>query len=66
VAWKDKRFLVIGDDGHLLPLDEILDEIMDIAIDHYGGNVSAISEHLGVARTTVYKRLRRRVARRAG
>ena len=50
---------VIEADDHVRPLDEILDDVVSIAIDHYGGNVSATAEYLGVTRATVYSRLRR-------
>ena len=58
---------VIAADDHVVPLDDILDDVMALAIDHYNGNVAAVAEYLGLARATVYnyiKRNRRRDALR--
>ena len=41
-------------------MEDILDDVTAIAVDHYGGNVSAAAEYLGVTRATVYRRMKRR------
>ncbi len=46
-------------DGHFRRMENILDDVTAIAVDHYGGNVSAAAQYLGLARATVYKRLKK-------
>ena len=56
---------VITADDHVVPLDDIIDDVMSLALDHYNGNVAAVAEYLGVARATVYNYIKRNRCRDA-
>jgi DNA-binding NtrC family response regulator len=44
-------------DGHLRTLQQIEDDIICLAISHYRGNMSEIARHLGIGRSTLYRKL---------
>ena len=55
---------IVEENGHIRRLDQIRDEIIDIALLHYGGRQGKVARHLGIGRTTLYKYLKERDARR--
>ncbi|MDP2205893.1 MAG: helix-turn-helix domain-containing protein, partial [Alphaproteobacteria bacterium] len=46
------------DKGRLRPLQEIIDEVVRHALAYSGDNISAAAKMLGVARSTLYKKLK--------
>jgi len=48
---------LLDGDNHIRPLAEIEADVIRIAIAHYRGSVSEVARHLGIGRTTVYRKL---------
>jgi DNA-binding NtrC family response regulator len=58
-AGNDNRsgVLVHSGNGHLRTLQQIEDDYICLAISHYHGNMSEIARHLGISRSTLYRKL---------
>jgi DNA-binding NtrC family response regulator len=55
----DARALrLIDEAGGLRSLDDLEAEIIRFALNHCGGQISAVSRHLGIGRSTLYRKLR--------
>ena len=55
----DARALrLIDEAGGLRSLDDLEAEIIRFALNHCGGHISAVSRHLGIGRSTLYRKLR--------
>ena len=48
----------LADDGHIRPLNEIEEEMIRLAIDHYGGRMAEVARRLGIGRSTLYRKLK--------
>jgi DNA-binding NtrC family response regulator len=48
----------LADDGHVRPLTEIEEEMILLAIDHYGGRMAEVARRLGIGRSTLYRKLK--------
>jgi DNA-binding NtrC family response regulator len=48
----------LADDGHVRPLTEIEEEMIRLAIDHYGGRMAEVARRLGIGRSTLYRKLK--------
>ena len=53
-------------DGHFRRMEDIIDDVTAIAIDHNSGNVAAAARYLGVTRGTVYRRMKNRAESQSG
>jgi DNA-binding NtrC family response regulator len=49
---------LMGEDGELRRLDELEADIIRFALAHYRGHMSAVSRHLGIGRSTLYRKLK--------
>jgi transcriptional regulator of acetoin/glycerol metabolism len=47
---------VFNNDGHLRTLSEIEADIIRLGLKVYNGNITAIAHHLGVGRSTIYRK----------
>jgi DNA-binding NtrC family response regulator len=47
-----------NDAGHMRRLEEIENEVIRLAIDHYDGHMSEIARRLGIGRSTLYRKLK--------
>jgi DNA-binding NtrC family response regulator len=48
----------LADDGHVRPLVAIEEEMIRLAIDHYGGRMAEVARRLGIGRSTLYRKLK--------
>lgn len=48
----------LADDGHVRTLVEIEEEMIRLAIDHYGGRMAEVARRLGIGRSTLYRKLK--------
>ncbi|MBN8531137.1 MAG: helix-turn-helix domain-containing protein [Alphaproteobacteria bacterium] len=46
-----------GDNGHFKRMEELEKEIIQQALDFYGGSISEAARRLGVGRSTLYRKL---------
>lgn len=51
-------FDIFGDDGELRELEAVEKDLIQFAIDHYGGHMSEVSRRLGIGRSTLYRKVR--------
>jgi DNA-binding NtrC family response regulator len=47
-----------NESGQMRTLDDLEAEIIRFALTHYRGHMSAISRHLGIGRSTLYRKLK--------
>ena len=50
---------LFGSDGHLRKLEDIVADIIGIAIELYAGRLAEVSRRLCIGRSTLYRRLER-------
>jgi DNA-binding NtrC family response regulator len=50
--------LLISDNGEMRTLAELEAQAIRFALVHYQGHMSAISRHLGIGRSTLYRKLK--------
>ena len=48
----------LDDTGHVRELTAIEEEMIRIAIDHYGGRMTEVAKRLGIGRSTLYRKLK--------
>lgn len=48
----------LDEHGHVRPMALIEEEIIRIAIDHYGGRMTEVAKRLGIGRSTLYRKLK--------
>ncbi|PKR89301.1 sigma-54-dependent Fis family transcriptional regulator [Pleomorphomonas diazotrophica] len=48
----------LADDGHVRALVAIEEEMIRLAIDHYGGRMAEVARRLGIGRSTLYRKLK--------
>lgn len=48
----------LDDTGHVRELSAIEEEMIRIAIDHYGGRMTEVAKRLGIGRSTLYRKLK--------
>ncbi|MBH0239437.1 sigma-54-dependent transcriptional regulator [Methylobrevis albus] len=48
----------LADDGHVRTLSAIEEEMIRLAIAHYGGRMAEVARRLGIGRSTLYRKLR--------
>ncbi|WP_075215474.1 sigma-54-dependent transcriptional regulator [Mongoliimonas terrestris] len=48
----------LADDGHIRTLALIEEEMIRLAIDHYGGRMAEVARRLGIGRSTLYRKLK--------
>ncbi|WP_237154420.1 sigma-54-dependent transcriptional regulator [Oryzibacter oryziterrae] len=48
----------LADDGHVRSLTEVEEEMIRLAIDHYGGRMAEVARRLGIGRSTLYRKLK--------
>ncbi|WP_181706608.1 sigma-54-dependent transcriptional regulator [Chthonobacter rhizosphaerae] len=48
----------LADDGHVRTLALIEEEMIRLAIDHYGGRMAEVARRLGIGRSTLYRKLK--------
>lgn len=53
-----KTVRLTGKAGQLRTLEQIEDDVLQLAIHHCGGNVTKAARDLGIGRSTVYRRLK--------
>lgn len=46
---------VFDDSGHIRPLDELCNDIMEIALVRYDGSPAIAARHLQIGRSTLYR-----------
>jgi DNA-binding NtrC family response regulator len=46
------------DDGHVRTLTDVEEEMIRLAIDHYGGRMAEVARRLGIGRSTLYRKLK--------
>jgi len=49
---------IFDEGGHLRRLEEVERDLIEFAIEHYGGHMSEIARRLGIGRSTLYRKLR--------
>jgi DNA-binding NtrC family response regulator len=49
---------VLNEEGHVRTLQELEHELIRIAIDHYGAQMSEVARRLGIGRSTLYRKLK--------
>ncbi|MCP1200374.1 sigma-54 dependent transcriptional regulator [Notoacmeibacter sp. MSK16QG-6] len=54
----DGFLAALDSDDHIRPLTEIEEEMIRLAIDHYGGQMSEVARRLGIGRSTLYRKLK--------
>ncbi len=47
-----------GIDGHVRPLEQIEGDVIRHALEHYEGQMSKVARHLGIGRSTLYRKVR--------
>ncbi|WP_114389477.1 sigma-54-dependent transcriptional regulator [Notoacmeibacter marinus] len=57
-ALMDGFLAALDSDDHIRPLTEIEEEMIRLAIDHYGGQMSEVARRLGIGRSTLYRKLK--------
>ena len=48
----------LSDDGHVRTLTAVEEEMIRLAIDHYGGRMAEVARRLGIGRSTLYRKLK--------
>jgi len=48
----------LDSDGHVRDLAAIEEEMIKVAIDHYGGRMTEVAKRLGIGRSTLYRKLK--------
>lgn len=48
----------LDQNGHVRELNAIEEEMIRIAIEHYGGRMSEVARRLGIGRSTLYRKLK--------
>jgi len=54
----DEKVRFLDRDGHLRSLEEIERDLIEFAIENYGGHMSEIARRLGIGRSTLYRKVR--------
>ena len=50
-------FSLFTEDGHIRPLQEIEDEVIRVAMNRYGGQMSETARRLKIGRSTMYRKI---------
>jgi DNA-binding NtrC family response regulator len=48
----------LAEDGHIRSLTAVEEDIIRLAIDHYGGRMAEVARRLGIGRSTLYRKLK--------
>ncbi|ODN68646.1 sigma-54-dependent transcriptional regulator [Methylobrevis pamukkalensis] len=48
----------LADDGHIRSLNSLEEDMIRLAIEHYGGRMAEVARRLGIGRSTLYRKLR--------
>ena len=49
---------MLGSDGHVRTVEAVEADLIAFALEHYGGRLSAVARHVGIGRSTLYRKLR--------
>ena len=54
---RDGAVALFGSDGHIYQMAKLEADIIKAALHHYGGRMSAVAKHLGIGRSTLYRKV---------
>lgn len=56
------KIVITKPNGQLRTLNEIESEVIQLAIEYYGGHMIDVARHLGIGRSTLYRKTKERAA----